>query len=123
MWQRRRKWRPTLGMLMSGLAGATLATLIAIAPEFTGEMDRRELASDMQEQFRRHGLPYAVAVAGAEHTILRVESPSMTKSFAEYLALGPSKAEYLGGVGFTAIVFANDKGANWTYDISKRRFQ
>ena len=120
---KKRGWRPTPGMVLSGLAGATVATLIAVSPQFTQELDRRDLASDMQKQFRKQGLQYSVTLAEGRDTVLRVEAPSMTRSFAEYLTVGPRKTEYLGGMGFTAIVFANSKGERWTYDLGERRFR
>jgi len=119
----RRGWRPTRGMILSGLAGATVATLIAVSPQLTQERDRRDLASGMQAQFRQQGLPYSVAAAGEDHRILRIEAPSMTGPFAEYLARGPAKAEYFAGLGFAAITFANGRGGSWTYDLAQRKFR
>ena len=58
-------------------AGATVATLIAVSPQFTQESDRRDLASDMQKQFRKQGLQYSVTLAEGRDTVLRVEYPGL----------------------------------------------
>lgn len=121
--QPRRKWRLPLGVVFTGIVGATLATLISLAPQLTMQFSRRHVAGDMQQEFQKHGLNYAVATAGAEDTTLRIKAPTMTKPFAEFLVQDPAKAQQLGQMGFTAVVFANDQGGSWTYDINQRQFR
>ena len=118
--QRRRKWRLPLGTVVFGIIGAAAATLVAFSPQLKMQFGRRDLAVDMQQEFHKHGLQYAVATNGMADTILRIKAPSMTRPFAEYLVQDAAKARQLTQLGFTAVVFANDQGDSWTYDIAQR---
>jgi hypothetical protein len=117
----RKRWLP-LRTICLAIVGASMAASIAVAPQLSLQASRREVATGMGQQFREHHLHYAVATAGTEDTVLRIEAPSMTRSFAQFLVRDPAKAERLGKLGFTAIVFANEQGATWTYEIEQGRF-
>ena len=119
----RKRRRLPLGVVASGIVGATIATLIAVSPQLKLQFNRGDVAIDMEQQFRRHGLQYAVAATGPADTILRIKAPSMTKPFAEFLVRDPAKGERLREFGFAAVVFADDQGSRWTYDIASRRFR
>ena len=123
MARQRKKRRIPLGVMISGIVGASIATMIAISPQWKIRFDRRDLAVGMQQQFRSLGLPYAVATAGPSDTILRIEAPSMTKPFAQYLIRDPAKGQQLGERGFASVVFANGRGGRWTYDIARGSFE
>jgi hypothetical protein len=120
--QRRKLRRFLLTVVLFGLAAGFVAVLIGRLPP-SAQTERRGLAVDMQTEFRKHGLPYAVATSGETDTVLRIQAPSMTQPFAEFLLRNPGKAEHLGGLGFTEVVFANEKGGTWTYDLEKRRLK
>jgi hypothetical protein len=123
MKQRRKKRRLLPNVVLFGIVGASMVALAAIPPQPQAQVDRRELAVDMQKEFRKHGLPYAVATSGTQDTVLRIEAPSMTKPFAEFLVQEPSRSEHLGKYGFTTVVFANDQGGSWSYDVDRRRLR
>ena len=123
MKQRRKKRRLLPNLVLFGVVGASMVALAAIPPQPKAQVERRELAVDMQKEFRKHGLPYAVATGGAEDTVLRIDAPSMTKPFAEFLVQEPSRGEHLGKYGFTTVVFANDRGGRWMYDVDRRHLQ
>ena len=55
--------------------------------------------------------------------MLRIKAPSMTRPFAEFLVQEPARGEHLGKYGFTTVVFANDQGGSWSYDVDRRRLR
>ena len=57
MKQRRKKRRLLPNLVLFGIVGASMVALAAIPPQPQAQVDRRELAVDMQKEFHKHGLP------------------------------------------------------------------
>ena len=104
MARKKKKWRLPLGVVFTGTVGATIATMMAIAPQLTMQHSRGLFAGDMQQEFRKHGLHYVADATGTENTILRIKAPTMTRTFAEFLVRNPGKAEELTRLGFAAVL-------------------
>jgi hypothetical protein len=119
----RRIRRILLKTFLFAIVAGVLTALAIVWQAVDARGDRRDFAVDMQKEFSKHGLAYAVATGGGEDDVLTIKAASMTRPFAEFLLQNPGKAERLSDLGFTAVVFANERGGAWTYDLGKRRLK
>lgn len=88
--------------------------------QIAASANRQLYAHEMAERMRNDGM--SVRLSGRENSVIRFQSPNMTRQMAAQLAESAKIPEQAKALQFQRVVFGNGR-RSWTYDLRRGRLR